>query len=83
MSDMGDMWREMREHGRKKKSTNLDNSVKLLMQKGVDIRRCTDFHYKIDGWDFWPSTGKFYNSKTAEKGRGVFNLIKKLKTSKV
>lgn len=49
------------------------------MQKGFDIQECTYCHYKIDGWDFWPTTGKFYNSKTDVKGRGVFDLIRKLK----
>ena len=33
-------------------------------------------HLRVGAFDFWPSTGKFYNQKTKHKGRGVFNLMK-------
>jgi hypothetical protein len=76
----GEVWAEYRGNNQKKKAQNEIDSIKLLESKGIDYtilnKECR--HYRVMGFDFWPSTGKFYNQKTGQKGRGVFNLIKLL-----
>ncbi len=78
-----EMWEEYREIGKNKKLKNLKSSLKILDDRGIKYKTLNEsVHYRIDDWDFWPTTGKFYNKKTGEKGRGVFNLIKKLNIKK-
>lgn len=72
------MWTAHREESKKKRWENRDKSIAILKQKGIEVRLIHEGtgHYKIGSWNFWPTTGKFYNEKTKVKGRGVFNLIK-------
>lgn len=79
MGDEGEIWSEIREAGQKKRNANYISSLALLKSKGVQFREYPNGHVKIGDWNFWASTGKFYNEVTKEKGRGVFNLLKKLK----
>ena len=78
---MSDDWAEYRGNNQKKRWNNYEKSVALLDDYGAEYRVCDPGtgHLKIrDEWSFWPTTGKFYNEKTGEKGRGVFNLLKLL-----
>lgn len=75
----GDMWAGHREASQEKKKGNIESSFRILEEHGIDFYRYTDVHFKVGDWDFWPSTGKYYNQKTGAKGRGVFNLIKIIK----
>lgn len=74
----GDIWREYKGHNQKKRWDNYEKSKTILFQHGISYRVVSEFsgHLKIGDWNFWPTTGKFYNEKTGTKGRGVFNLIK-------
>lgn len=78
--DTGEMWKEHKKERRAKKEDNHKKSIALLEERGIKYRILSkeNVHYRVGDWDFWPSTGKFYNQKTGEKGRGVFNLIKKV-----
>lgn len=83
--DMGEMWREHKKARSRKKSQNVVDSLAILEENGIDYVCLSEHsrHYRIGNWDFWPSTGKFYNFRTGEKGRGVFNLLEILKQKKV
>lgn len=74
-------WRQYKEERAEKKKQNTENSLRILKDKGYTVKTLNEHtrHYRVGEFDYWPSTGKFYNQKTGEKGRGVFKLIKKLK----
>jgi len=74
----GEIWDEIHEEERTKKESNLKNSIAILESKGIKYQKFSDYHYRIKNFDFWPSTGKFYNKISKKYGRGVFNLIYKL-----
>jgi hypothetical protein len=78
---MEETWEKLKEYNRQKKLENEKKSIKILKDKGFEIKILNEYtsHYRIKDFDFWPTTGKFYNQSTGEKGRGVFNLIKKIK----
>lgn len=73
-------WRLHRLAGKYRKENNERNSLRILQENGYTLYALNleTKHYRVQDFDFWPSTGKFYNQKTKEKGRGVFNLMKKL-----
>jgi hypothetical protein len=77
----GEMWSKIKEDQRKKRWQNDKNSIALLKEKGIAFQVLNGelSHYRVGDYDFWATTGKFYNQKTGERGRGVFNLIKKLR----
>jgi hypothetical protein len=78
MSDIGDYFKAYKEIRKKKKSDNLENSLKILKENGITIEQLNQHMYRVDRFNFWPTTGKYYDPKTNEKGRGVFNLMKAL-----
>ena len=73
-------WEAHREERNKKKASNEVSSLELLRSKGIKVLVLNEKtrHYRVEGFDFWPSTGKFYDQKTGEKGRGVKELIKRV-----
>jgi len=81
MSEDGEMWQAIKEERRKKRWSNLEQSLKALQRVGISyqVLNADIGHYRIGDYDFWPSTGKFINRKTKYTGRGVFNLIKRIK----
>ena len=80
-STEGEIWREYRAERQRKKANNEHFSIELLRSKGIKIIELSrlNCHYRVGEFDFWPTTGKFYCQKTGQKGRGVKNLIEKLK----
>lgn len=84
MSD-SEMWAAIKAEGQKKRWSNYEKSCQILKDRGIPFKVLSEGggHLRVgDHWSFWPTTGKFYNQKTKEKGRGVFNLINKLSPSK-
>lgn len=77
-------WEQHKKDRRKKRWQNNDQSMRLLENSGIDyeILNASLGHYRVGDFDFWATTGKFYNQKTKEKGRGVFNLIKKIENAR-
>lgn len=75
-----EMWRLHRLQSKYKKQTNEEKSLQILLDKGIcyKILNTSVSHYRVGDYDFWPTTGKFYNQKTGERGRGVYNLIRKI-----
>lgn len=73
------MWSGHREEAQQRKEANARNSIRILTEKGVRFRKMPGaMHYRVGDFDFWPSTGLFYNAKTKRKGRGVFNLLSEI-----
>lgn len=82
MSEIGDIFKFLKERSKIKKEHNKINSIKMLAEKGYLVEVLSDYHFRVLGYDFWASTGVFINIKTKKKGRGVFNLIKMLEAKK-
>jgi hypothetical protein len=72
-------WRDIRAAGQKKRAENLQKSLAILKEHGIEFKTLSEIHLRIGDFDYWPSTGLFINLKTKRRGRGVFNLIRKLK----
>lgn len=62
-----------------KRHRNLIGSINFLKMKWIILDKKTDFHYKHESWNFYPTTGLFYNEKTQERWRGVKNFYLILK----
>lgn len=78
------IWAEQKEAGRLKKKRNRQQSLALLQEKGIAYVTLSEGagHYRIQHFDFWPSTGKYLNRKTNKYNRGVFNLIKEIENAR-
>lgn len=78
MSDWeyAEAFKALREEGRKKRASNLDNSLRLLYSMGVEFKLLSSTHARVGEFDFWPSTGLFIHIKTKKRGRGVHKLIR-------
>ena len=83
MSEMAEDFKALNEMRRAKRGDNKTRSTELLKERGINFQsnnhgvhlvvRHNDVIY-----DFYPSTGLYINRATKKKGRGVFNLLKKL-----
>lgn len=79
MSEIGDDFKALREFNKEKKANNFESSVQKLVGEGIPFQQLSNTHLRIGEFDFWPSTGLFIHRKTGKRGRGVFNLIKRVK----
>lgn len=84
MGDMIEGFKVLKEESQKKKLSNYESSIKILKDNNIEFKILSEHsrHLRVGDFDFWPSTGKFYNQKTQQKGRGVFKLIKFFKIKK-
>lgn len=80
---MAEDWAEGKKASQKKRAENQEKSLRLLHDfaalNGLDIKQFSGSHFRIGEWDYWPSTGKFISQNGGGSGRGIFNLINKLK----
>lgn len=80
-SDMGDMWREVREEMREKRAANREASADILRERGVaftELNIGAHLVVKHGGRtvDFWPGTGLWHaRPQPGKKGRGVFRML--------
>lgn len=81
MSDWeyAEAFKALREEGKSKRAQNLCNSLQMLAGAGVAFERLSPTHVRVGEYDFWPSTGLFIHTKTKKRGRGVRNLLRKVK----
>lgn len=79
MSDLGEVFKVMKETSKIKRNRNHESSMGILWDQGIEFKVLSDTHLRVGEYDFWPSTGLFIHVKTKKRGRGVFNLIKKIK----
>ena len=84
MSEDGEMWAEIKEERRQKRWDNRDQSLAYLKQQGIEVEELDagTAHYRKGSVSFWPTTGKFFDTKTKQTGRGVKNFIKYIKQTK-
>ncbi len=82
MSDTGELFEAWRKDKQVKKLSNKEKSTRILIEHNIYYESSNGIHLIIKHnkiiVDFWPSTGKFIFRKSKIKGRGVFNLLKKL-----
>lgn len=74
-----EMYAAMRRESQERRASNREKSLAILRERGIEYKTFTQDHYRVGEFDYWPSTGKFYNQRTKQKGRGVFNLLRVLK----
>jgi hypothetical protein len=81
MSEDGEIWEGIRKDGQAKRRRNEEMSIALLSESGIkyEVLSKDSCHYRVGRFSFWPTTGKYYDPKTGEKGRGVFKLIRIIK----
>ena len=82
MSDLGDVFRDMKNAGQVKRMTNKIRSTQILVDEGIRfVSKNNGTHLIISYFnkivDFWPTTG-LWRVRNGIKGRGIFNLIKHL-----
>ncbi len=77
--DLGETFKSLKLEKQEKRRNNLQHSLEVLLRARFIPVMLNPFHYRVRGFDFWPTTGKFKNLETKKTGRGVFNLIKELK----
>lgn len=80
MSELGEIFKAMREAGREKRASNKQFSTALLAQKGIPFEsKNHGDHLVVTGKkgliDFWPSTGKFKPRWMKKYMRGVRKLL--------
>lgn len=80
MGEDSEMWRAYKARSQEKKKNNQHSSLQILNSKNIPYKllSAASCHYKVGDYNYWPTTGKFYNQKTGERGRGVYKLIKKI-----
>lgn len=78
MSELGDMYNEMRADGKLRRENNHKGSIKMLDDNHVKYEQLDPYHYRVGEFDFWPSTGVYIHRPTQRKARGVFNLLRAL-----
>ena len=79
-SDDSEVWSEIKEARRQKRWKNRDSSLALLRARGFAFKEmdAPTAHYRVQGVNFWATTGTFIDPQNGFRGRGVFNLMKYL-----
>jgi hypothetical protein len=80
MSEIGDMYNDLRKVQQEKRADNRSASAEYLSQRHIPFTTKNDgAHLVVEGKtcfiDFWPGTGR-WNSRCGQKGFGVRNLVK-------
>lgn len=77
---MGDLFKTLKEVNNEERKKRLENRIyyALKVLEGYNHQKCSDNHYRIGNWSFWPKTDLFINNSTSERGRGINNFISKI-----
>jgi len=75
---MNNIFKDYKEDRKKKRWHNDRSSRQILDERHIEyeILDAGLSHYRVGDFNFWGTTGKFYNQKTGQKGRGIFNLLR-------
>lgn len=46
-----------------------EQNLQYLKDNGYELISFSDIHYRCEPYDFWPSTGKYWNKVTGERGQ--------------
>ncbi|MEK4030851.1 hypothetical protein MKZ02_20235 [Pseudobacillus sp. FSL P4-0506] len=88
MSDMGDFWRDIKEHKAEKKQNNYTQNKRSLENNGVKFIEKPNGHFIIldseekPTHDFWATTGLIIERKTKRRSRGIRNLLRFVKSNR-
>jgi hypothetical protein len=77
-SELSQEFRDLKDYSKEKRSDNLEKTLIILKERGVDFQRLSESHLRVANFDFWPTTGLFIHRVTRVRGRGIFNLLKRL-----
>lgn len=85
MSEMAEVWSDLREHSQRKKRSNLASSTALLNHNGIPfVSHNNGIHLVVTKGDktidYWPSTGLWWIRGTRNKRRGVKRLVSFMKS---
>lgn len=79
MGDIGDYWRESRQHGKNVKRTRLATAGRVFRKLKVNYSVFTESHWRIfyEGReiDFWPTTSSWRVSDENETQYGLKKLL--------
>lgn len=83
MNELSEEYALIREIGRQKKLSNMEQSTLLLDRLGIDYESKNNGIHLIVSHDtkivdFYPSTGKWIVRKVGKSDRGVMNLLRYL-----
>lgn len=65
------------------KIMQIESSLETLSREGFNFVQVGEFHFRYSQYDFWPTTGRYYDRVRGYKGRGVKRLIRNLKKLEV
>ena len=77
-----EIWREINEASKKKKEQNYLRSKALLDENKIEYIEKANWYFMIWNFDFWITTWLFINRVIKKRGRGIFNLLKKISCQK-
>lgn len=89
MSDMGEIFNEVRAMRQEKRAANRESSADLLLQAGIPYKKANGGAHLIVRpvagtlIDFWPGTGLWIQRGNSKRHRGVRSLIKHCKVGTV
>ncbi|MDL2279850.1 hypothetical protein LJC15_04210 [Desulfovibrio sp. OttesenSCG-928-G11] len=80
---LGDYFRDVKAIKQQKRESNRLRGAELLKQHGIAFTEKNDGAHLVVSHggmtaDYWPGTGKFIFRQGSGKGRGIFNLLKRL-----
>jgi hypothetical protein len=84
MGDMGDMYRDLREHKRQRRDqSELVGLARLdiLKERGHTVQELSEHHFRVDGVvDFWPRSMKWREARpphaNGQGWQGLFRFCK-------
>lgn len=83
MGDMAEDFKALKQvlkrESAERKNYNRVGSEDILIRQKIPFKKFNEDHFRVGQFDFWPATGLFIHIKTKTRGRGVFNLIKRVK----
>ena len=83
MSEMGEMWRDLKKLRQEKRADNRENSAGWLTREGIPFESRSDGAHLIVTpphgplIDFWPGTGKWIVRGAKKHHRGVASLVRR------
>lgn len=79
MGDVGEYWKDVKEHQQNQRWINYDRTIERLKQLELEFKEFDNGHIRIGEYDLWATTGTFIHRPTNTKDRGIEKLLKKLK----
>ena len=76
MGDVGDFWRDWKDHKREVKALRYRADTEAAKAEGWEIVRHTEWHWLVENrFQWWPSTGRWLDNNSTKSGWD-FNSLK-------